>query len=93
MAKDKKSNFRLMGFGHRVYKNFDPRAKILKAAADKILAKMQVTSRTRAVATQNGNCAVWRHGRKAALILVPLHDKLFGGDVTCSAHGSVGKHD
>jgi len=42
MAKDKKSNFRLMGFGHRVYKNFDPRAKVLKASADKILAKMAV---------------------------------------------------
>lgn len=42
MAKDKKSNFRLMGFGHRVYKNFDPRAKILKASADKILAKVKV---------------------------------------------------
>ncbi len=42
MAKNKKSNFRLMGFGHRVYKNFDPRARILKASADKILAKMKV---------------------------------------------------
>jgi citrate synthase len=42
MAKDKKSQFRLMGFGHRVYKNFDPRAKILKASADKILSKMAV---------------------------------------------------
>jgi hypothetical protein len=42
MAKDKKSSFRLMGFGHRVYKNFDPRAKILKASADKILAKMKI---------------------------------------------------
>jgi citrate synthase len=42
MAKDKKSSFRLMGFGHRVYKNFDPRAKILKASADKILAKVKV---------------------------------------------------
>jgi len=42
MSKDKKSNFRLMGFGHRVYKNFDPRAKILKASADKILAKVKV---------------------------------------------------
>jgi citrate synthase len=42
MAKDKKSDFRLMGFGHRVYKNFDPRAKILKASADKILSKMRV---------------------------------------------------
>ena len=43
MAKDKKSNFRLMGFGHRVYKNFDPRAKLLKASADKILDKMKVS--------------------------------------------------
>jgi citrate synthase len=42
LAKDKNSNFRLMGFGHRVYKNFDPRAKILKASADKILAKVHV---------------------------------------------------
>jgi citrate synthase len=40
LAKDKTSNFRLMGFGHRVYKNFDPRAKIIKAAADKVLAKL-----------------------------------------------------
>lgn len=35
-AKDKNDNFRLMGFGHRVYKNFDPRAKIIKKAADDI---------------------------------------------------------
>ena len=35
-------NFRLMGFGHRVYKNFDPRAKIIKAAADKVLAKLGI---------------------------------------------------
>ena len=40
MAKDKDSTFKLMGFGHRVYKNFDPRAKIIKAAADKVLSKM-----------------------------------------------------
>ncbi len=42
MAKDKKSNFKLMGFGHRVYKNFDPRAKILKKAADQLLNKMGI---------------------------------------------------
>ena len=41
MAKDKNNNFRLMGFGHRVYKNFDPRATIIKAACDKLLAKRQ----------------------------------------------------
>ncbi len=42
MAKDKSSNFRLMGFGHRVYKNYDPRAKIIKRACDKLLAKLQL---------------------------------------------------
>jgi citrate synthase len=42
LAKDKKSNFRLMGFGHRVYKNFDPRCTIIKAACDKLLAKMEI---------------------------------------------------
>jgi citrate synthase len=36
-AKDKNDPFRLMGFGHRVYKNFDPRAKIIKQAADEVL--------------------------------------------------------
>jgi citrate synthase len=39
-AKDKEDSFRLMGFGHRVYKNFDPRAKIIKKACDDILAKL-----------------------------------------------------
>ena len=43
MAKDKNSSFKLMGFGHRVYKNFDPRAKIIKAACDKLLAKMKIS--------------------------------------------------
>jgi citrate synthase len=42
LAKDKQSDFRLMGFGHRVYKNFDPRAKIIKLACDKLLKKMKV---------------------------------------------------
>lgn len=41
-AKDKSDPFRLMGFGHRVYKNFDPRAKIIKGACDKVLAKLGV---------------------------------------------------
>ena len=39
MAKNQKSNFRLMGFGHRVYKNIDPRARILKDACDRLLKK------------------------------------------------------
>jgi len=42
LAKDKDSSFRLMGFGHRVYKNFDPRAKILKQSADEVLAELGI---------------------------------------------------
>ncbi len=41
-AKDKEDPFRLMGFGHRVYKNFDPRAKIIKTACDDILLKLGI---------------------------------------------------
>jgi citrate synthase len=41
-AKDKNDPFRLMGFGHRVYKNFDPRAKIIKKAADEVLKTLGV---------------------------------------------------
>ena len=41
-AKDKNDPFRLMGFGHRVYKNFDPRATIIKKAADDVLAKLGI---------------------------------------------------
>jgi len=42
MAKDKQNNFRLMGFGHRVYKNRDPRATIIKASCDKLLKKFDL---------------------------------------------------
>src|SRR6185436_14834605 len=41
-AKDKNSNFRLMGFGHRVYKNYDPRATIIKSMCDRLLAKRAI---------------------------------------------------
>jgi len=41
-AKDKNDPFRLMGFGHRVYKNFDPRAKIIKVACDNVLEKLGI---------------------------------------------------
>jgi len=41
-AKDKSDSFRLMGFGHRVYKNFDPRAKIIKKAADDVLGDLGI---------------------------------------------------
>ena len=42
-AKDKTDSFRLMGFGHRVYKNFDPRARIIKKAADEVLGPENTT--------------------------------------------------
>jgi len=41
-AKDKNSDFRLMGFGHRVYKNFDPRAKIIKKVTDEVLDELHI---------------------------------------------------
>ena len=49
-AKDKSDPFRLMGFGHRVYKNFDPRAKIIKKSADEVLAKLGVNDPTLEIA-------------------------------------------
>jgi citrate synthase len=49
-AKDKDDEFRLMGFGHRVYKNFDPRAKIIKKAADEVLATLGVDDPILAIA-------------------------------------------
>ena len=42
-AKDKNDPFRLMGFGHRVYKNFDPRAKVMKETADEVLKELGIT--------------------------------------------------
>ena len=42
MAKDRESEFRLMGFGHRVYKNYDPRARLLKKATDEVLDQLGV---------------------------------------------------
>jgi citrate synthase len=41
-AKDKNDPFRLMGFGHRVYKNFDPRAKVMKQSADEVLGLLGI---------------------------------------------------
>ena len=42
LAKDKSSGFRLMGFGHRVYKNFDPRAKIIKQMCDRLVSRLKI---------------------------------------------------
>jgi citrate synthase len=63
MAKDKNSGFRLMGFGHRVYKNFDPRARILKRMADDVLAELGVNDPLLEIAK--------------ALEEVALHDEFF----------------
>jgi citrate synthase len=51
-AKDKNDPFRLMGFGHRVYKNFDPRAKILKGLQDKLKDELNLDSRLMQIATK-----------------------------------------
>jgi citrate synthase len=51
-AKDKNDPFRLMGFGHRVYKNFDPRAKILKGLQDKLKDELKLDSRLMQIATK-----------------------------------------
>jgi citrate synthase len=51
-AKDKNDSFRLMGFGHRVYKNFDPRAKIIKKAADDVLEQLGVVDPVLDIAKQ-----------------------------------------
>ncbi|RYE28906.1 MAG: citrate synthase, partial [Sphingobacteriaceae bacterium] len=51
-AKDKNDPFRLMGFGHRVYKNFDPRAKIIKKACDDVLARLGVNDPVLEIAKQ-----------------------------------------
>ena len=51
-AKDKNDSFRLMGFGHRVYKNFDPRAKIIKSSVDVVLDKLGVQDETVKIAKE-----------------------------------------
>jgi citrate synthase len=52
IAKDKNSGFRLSGFGHRVYKNFDPRARIIKKACDDVLNKLGINDPTLDIAKQ-----------------------------------------
>ncbi len=52
MAKDKASGFKLFGFGHRVYKNFDPRARILKAQADRVLSELGINDPLLEIAKQ-----------------------------------------
>jgi citrate synthase len=63
MAKDKTSGFKLMGFGHRVYKNFDPRATILKQTCDEVLGQLGINDPLLDIAKQ--------------LEEVALHDEFF----------------
>ena len=58
MAKDKKSPFRLMGFGHRVYKNYDPRAKVIKTMTEKILKKLNIEDPLLNIAKELENVAL-----------------------------------
>ena len=51
-VKDKKAGVRLMGFGHRVYKNFDPRAKIIKKSCEEVLAKLNIDDPMLAIAEE-----------------------------------------
>ncbi|MBN50207.1 MAG: citrate (Si)-synthase [Spongiibacteraceae bacterium] len=51
-AKDKNDPFRLMGFGHRVYKNFDPRAKVMKKVADEVLGELGIEDPLLKIATR-----------------------------------------
>jgi citrate synthase len=62
-AKDKNDPFRLMGFGHRVYKNFDPRAKVMKATADEVLKELNISDPVLEVAKE--------------LEKIALHDEYF----------------
>ncbi|HEX8563167.1 MAG TPA: citrate synthase [Flavobacterium sp.] len=57
-AKDKEDPFRLMGFGHRVYKNFDPRARIIKKAADEVLSTLGVDDPVLAIAKKLEDAAL-----------------------------------
>jgi len=57
-AKDKNDSFRLMGFGHRVYKNFDPRASIIKDACDQMLNKLGVSDPMLDIAKQLEDAAL-----------------------------------
>ena len=57
-AKDKNDSFRLMGFGHRVYKNFDPRANIIKKACDEVLEKLGINDPVLEIAKKLENAAL-----------------------------------
>jgi citrate synthase len=62
-AKDKKSGPRLMGFGHRVYKSHDPRAKIVKEQCDDLLAELKISDPLLDIATRLEQAGLFRNRR------------------------------
>ncbi|ASX26580.1 citrate synthase [Candidatus Williamhamiltonella defendens] len=60
-AKDKNDDFRLMGFGHRVYKNYDPRAKVMKEACDEVLNELNIQDHLFEVARELEHIALNDH--------------------------------
>ena len=92
MAKDKSSHFRLMGFGHRVYKNFDPRAKIIRAMCHKVLAKLGKLgqSAVRAGAAAGRDRAEGRVLRRAQAL--PERRFLFGHHLQRDRHSALDVH-
>jgi citrate synthase len=76
-AKDKNSGFRLMGFGHRVYKNFDPRAKVMKESADEVLSLLGVDNNPLLqVAKELERIALGHHPRGDGLPHLDVHTDL-----------------
>ena len=93
-AKDKKDPFRLMGFGHRVYKNFDPRARIIKQAADEVLDKLGVDDPLLEVAKRTRGRWPWKTTTSSSEALSErrflLGDHLSGHGVSHGyVHGAV----
>src|SRR3546814_4494325 len=68
-AKDKNSGFRLMGFGHRVYKNYDPRAAIIREMTHKVLAELGVNDPMLEVALRLEEAALKDEDRKSTRLI------------------------
>ena len=91
LAKNKNSGFRLMGFGHRVYKNYDPRATIIKQTCDKLLAKRHINDPIFEIAQKLEEVALQRsvfHRAQA----VSERRFLFGRDLSGDGHSGADVH-
>ncbi len=88
-VKDKNSSLRLMGFGHRVYKNYDPRATIMKETADKLLGKLR-----EARSSPGDRQAARRRGSERSLLrrASPLSQRRFLLGRHPPRHGDPGRH-